>query len=82
MRHYFRNFFFANFLIRPYFDHSFNKSDFLDGAKSAVEFVSNCLATGDLESLEESKAVTPECLKVKIIKIRFLFFYTSILSNV
>ena len=73
MRHYFRNFFFTNFLIRPYFDSSFNKSNFLDGAKSAVEFVSNCLATGDLESLEESKTVTPECLKVNIRLKKCLF---------
>ena len=36
----------------------------MDGAKAAVEFVSNCLSSGDLEALEESKAVSPECLKV------------------
>lgn len=63
IRHTMRNFFFVHFLLRPYFDPDFTKENFLDGAKAAVEFVSNCLATGDLEALEESKAVTTECLK-------------------
>jgi hypothetical protein len=66
VRHYFRNLFFTHFLIRPYFDSTFNKADFLEGAKAAVEFVSNCLSSGDLETLEKSEAVSPECLKVKV----------------
>ena len=68
MRHYLRNFFFTHFLIRPYFDGAFAKSDFLDGAKAAVEFVSQCISSGDLQTLEESKTITPECLKVTVLR--------------
>ena len=69
--------FFTHFLIRPYFDNDFNKADFLDGAKAAVEFVSNCLSSGDLEALEESKAVSPECLKVSKTNSWFKIVYSS-----
>lgn len=61
--HSVRNWFFTNFLIRPYFDAHFSKTSFIDGAQVAVEFISNCLAEGDFEALEQSNAVSSECLK-------------------
>ena len=38
----------------------------MEGAKAAVEFVSHCLATGDLLTLDESKTVSPECMQVSL----------------
>ena len=62
-----RNFIFSNFIIKPYYDNEFDKSNFLEGAKSAVEFISQSLSEGDFETLEESDTVSEECLrKLKI----------------
>ncbi len=63
MAHTFRNFIFNHFLIRPYFDPNYSSQTFGDGAKSAIEFVSNCLATGDFETLEKSDALSNDCLQ-------------------
>ena len=35
----------------------------MDGAKSAVEFVSNKIAEGEFEKLKESKALTEDCFR-------------------
>ena len=60
--HAIRNFIFCHFIIKPYYDPEFNQADFLDGAKSAVDFVSKCLSEGDLNTLEESDVISDECL--------------------
>ena len=59
-------------LISSYFDPEFSRQNFLEGSKSAVEFVSNCLANEDFTTLEESRCVTPECLT--ILKLKLLNF--------
>ena len=62
-----RNFIFSNFIIKPYYDSQFDKSNFLEGAKYAVEFVSQSLSEGDFETLEDSNVISEECLrKLKI----------------
>jgi non-homologous end joining protein Ku len=61
--HTFKNFIFANVIVQPYYDKEFSKEDFLDGAKSAVEFVSNKIAEGEFEKLKESKALTEDCFR-------------------
>ena len=60
--HTLRNFIFCHFIIKPYYDPEFNQANFLDGAKSAVEFVSQCLSEGDLNTLKESDVISDECL--------------------
>jgi len=55
-----RNKFLSATLIRPYFDSEFNIPDFIQGAKLAAEVVSQSLATGDLENLDET--CTQDCL--------------------
>lgn len=55
-----RNRFLSGTLIRPYFDPHFNIPDFILGAKLAAEVVSQGLATGDLDKLEEN--CTQDCL--------------------
>ena len=62
-QHAIRNFIYINFLIKPYFDKEFSKDKFLEGSKLAVEFVSNCLAQGDIDTLEESEVLSDECLQ-------------------
>ena len=59
-------------LISGYFDPHFSRKNFLEGSKQAVEFVSNCLANEDFDTLEESNCVTPECLT--ILKLKLLNF--------
>ena len=49
-------------VISGIFDPDFSQQNFLEGSKQAVEFVSNCLANEDFNTLEESNCVTPECL--------------------
>ena len=60
--HTIRNFIFSQFIIRPYYDQEFRPADFLDGAKSAVDFVSQCLSEGDLDAIEDSDVITDSCL--------------------
>jgi len=61
--HSFKNFFFANMIVRPYYDNDFTNENFLEGAKSAVEFVSNKIAEGDFDKLRESNALTDDCFR-------------------
>ena len=67
----FKNFMFS-VLISSYFDPHFSRQNFLEGSKQAVEFVSNCLANEDFQTLEDSNCVTPECLT--ILKLKLLNF--------
>ena len=67
----FKNFMFS-VLISSYFDPHFSRQNFLEGSKQAVEFVSNCLANEDFQTLEDSNCVTPECLT--ILKLNLLNF--------
>ena len=67
----FKNFMFS-VLISSYFDPQFSRQNFLEGSKQAVEFVSNCLANEDFQTLEDSNCVTPECLT--ILKLKLLNF--------
>jgi len=50
--HYLRSLFFIHGLIVPYFDKEFSRNNFMDGAKKAVEVVSNSLSEGDFDALE------------------------------
>ena len=63
LTHSIRNFILANLIIRPYYDPEFSKATFLEGAKTAVEFVSQCLSEGDLDALEDSKVLSTEALR-------------------
>lgn len=56
-----RNFFFATFIIKPYYDNEFSLASFREGAKQALVNVSEDLANGDLRKL--SDRVTPECVQ-------------------
>ena len=67
----FKNFMFS-VLISSYFDLHFSRQNFLERSKQAVEFVSNCLANEDFQTLEDSNCVTPECLT--ILKLKLLNF--------
>ena len=62
-----RNFIFSNVIIGPYYDKNFSRNNFTEGAKIAVEFVSNAIATGDFDTLRESKSVTEDCLREVIL---------------
>ncbi|ODN05251.1 hypothetical protein Ocin01_01424 [Orchesella cincta] len=56
-----RNWFFINFIIKPYFDKEFSMNDFILGVKEAVSVVSNKLSEGKLDELEglvEASALT------------------------
>jgi len=55
-----RNWFLATTLITPYFDREFSRSEFVEGAKVAVEHISGALSEGEFERL--SSVVSPECL--------------------
>lgn len=61
--HSFKNFIFTNAIIGPYYDNDFTKENFLEGAKSAVEFVSNKIAEGDFDKLRESNVLTDDCFR-------------------
>ena len=61
LSHSLRNKFMEKTLIAPYFDHDFSLKEFNAGARHAVATVANCLAQGDLDSLEH--LLTPEALK-------------------
>ena len=61
LSHSLRNKFMEKTLITPFFDQDFSLKDFNSGAKHAVSTVANCLAQGDLDSLEH--LLTPEALK-------------------
>ena len=61
LSHSLRNKFMEKTLITAYFDQDFSLKDFNAGARQAVATVANCLAQGDLESLEQF--LTPEALK-------------------
>ena len=50
--HYLRSLFFIHGLIVPYFDNEFSRNTFMDGAKKAIEVVSNSLSEGDFDALE------------------------------
>ncbi|XP_055319516.1 uncharacterized protein LOC129577078 [Sitodiplosis mosellana] len=43
----------STLLIRSYFDQTFNRDEFLSGARQAVEVVSNLLAVGNFEALRD-----------------------------
>ncbi|CAH0697356.1 unnamed protein product [Spodoptera exigua] len=47
-----KNWMFANFIIRPYFDQEFSLNEFIEGSKHAVQVVSECLQKSDFKSLE------------------------------
>ncbi|CAH2058128.1 unnamed protein product, partial [Iphiclides podalirius] len=49
---YIKNWMFANFIIRPYFDQDFSLSDFIEASKHAVQVVSECLQKSDFKTLE------------------------------
>ncbi|CAG9122241.1 hypothetical protein JYU34_020462 [Plutella xylostella] len=49
---YIKNWMFANFIIRPYFDQEFSLNEFIDASKFAVQVVSESLQKGDFKSLE------------------------------
>ena len=69
LMHRIRNFFFEHGIIRPYFDPDFSKHNFLKGAKSAIEFVSSCIAEGDYTTLKESQVLTEDCLREIIMNM-------------
>lgn len=50
-------------IIRPFIDPSFCQVEFMQGAKGAMIFVSDCLANRDFVTLKESGALTKECLQ-------------------
>ena len=62
-----RNFFFANIIIRPYFDKDFSNQNFLDGAKAAAEYVANAIAIGDFDTLQNSNVLTEDCMREVIL---------------
>ncbi|CAL8121904.1 unnamed protein product [Orchesella dallaii] len=47
-----RNWFFINFIIKPYFDKEFSMNEFIVGVKEAVSIVSNKLSEGKLDELD------------------------------
>ncbi|KAI5634277.1 hypothetical protein NE865_13006 [Phthorimaea operculella] len=47
-----KNWMFANFIIRPYFDNEFNLHEFIEASKHAVQVVSDALQRSDFASLE------------------------------
>merc|ERR1719419_818910 len=47
-----RNAFFVHGIIKPYFDPGFEIDDFKEGARAAVQTVSDLLSKADFESLE------------------------------
>ncbi|KAF9803871.1 hypothetical protein SFRURICE_013148 [Spodoptera frugiperda] len=47
-----KNWMFANFIIRPYFDQEFSLHEFIEGSKHAVQVVSECLQKSDFKSLD------------------------------
>lgn len=47
-----RNAFFIHGIIKPYFDPGFDLSDFKEGARAAVQTVSDLLSKADFDSLE------------------------------
>ncbi|XP_013147843.1 PREDICTED: uncharacterized protein C2orf47 homolog, mitochondrial [Papilio polytes] len=49
---YIKNWMFANFIIRPYFDQEFSLNEFIEASKHAVQVVSECLQKSDFQSLE------------------------------
>ncbi|CAG4934874.1 unnamed protein product [Parnassius apollo] len=58
---YIKNWMFANFIIRPYFDPEFNLNEFIEASKHAVQVVSECLQKSDFKTLEglvEKDAIT------------------------
>ncbi|GAB1602797.1 uncharacterized protein LOC115232575 [Argonauta hians] len=56
----FRNWWFSK-LIRGYYDNSFSIESFLTGSEQAISHVSNCLAEGDFDELQN--VVDPEALQ-------------------
>ncbi|XP_013168661.1 PREDICTED: uncharacterized protein C2orf47 homolog, mitochondrial [Papilio xuthus] len=49
---YIKNWMFANFIIRPYFDQEFSLNEFIEASKHAVQVVSECLQKSDFQTLE------------------------------
>ncbi|XP_023937293.1 m-AAA protease-interacting protein 1, mitochondrial [Bicyclus anynana] len=47
-----KNWMFANFIIRPYFDNEFSLNEFIEASKYAVQVVSECLEKSDFKALE------------------------------
>lgn len=62
-----KSWFIHNFLITPYFDREFSKAEFVEGAKAAIVFVSDCLANNRLDDLQGS--VDPDCLRTLRIRM-------------
>ncbi len=61
LSHTLRNWFLTHTLIAPYFDPEFDVNDFISGAKAAVQLVSECLSSGELEPLQH--LIEPNCLQ-------------------
>jgi len=55
-----RNWFLVTTLITPYFDNEFSRAEFVEGAKAAVEYISEALSEGEFDRL--ASVVSPECL--------------------
>ena len=57
------NEFFHSQLMRPYFDSDFTVTEFLRGAKEAIQFVSSRIAAGDIDGLVNTELVDKDALR-------------------
>ncbi|XP_075986196.1 m-AAA protease-interacting protein 1, mitochondrial-like [Anticarsia gemmatalis] len=65
-----KNWMFANFIIRPYFEQEFSLNEFIEASKHAVQVVSDALHNSDFKSLEgivEKDAI--DALKTAVSKL-------------
>ena len=57
------NNFFKHPMLKPYFDADFTLAEFLRGAKQAIQFISNKISDGDIQSLVQLCAVSKDALR-------------------